>query len=72
LHDENAGAEPERAGPVPGLGLAHNLPGIGPPPSVMMGASNSGGYEPLEVILFLFPSLCTLYADYVTTCLSFL
>ncbi|KAG6777481.1 hypothetical protein POTOM_017304 [Populus tomentosa] len=48
LHDENAGAEPECAGPVPGFGLAHNFPGIGPPPSVMMGASNSGGYEPLK------------------------
>ncbi|KAL3596900.1 hypothetical protein D5086_008537 [Populus alba] len=48
LHDENAGAEPERAGPVLGFGLAHNLLGIGHPPSVMMGASNSGGYEPLK------------------------
>lgn len=49
MHDENAGVEPERAGPVPGFGLAHNLLGIGPPPSVMMGASNSGGYEPLKI-----------------------
>ncbi|KAJ6738786.1 RNA-BINDING KH DOMAIN-CONTAINING PROTEIN [Salix koriyanagi] len=48
LHDENAGVELECAGPVLGFSLAHNLPGIGPPPSLMMGASSSGGYEPLK------------------------
>ncbi|KAB5561107.1 hypothetical protein DKX38_006064 [Salix brachista] len=48
LHDENARVELECAGPVLGFSLAHNLPGIGPLPSLMMGASSSGGYEPLK------------------------
>lgn len=48
MHDENAGVELECAGPVLGFSLAHNLPGIGPPPSLMMGASSSGGYEPFK------------------------
>lgn len=48
LRDANAGVEPGPVGPVQGFGPARSLPGRGPPPSGTMGASSSGGYEPLR------------------------
>ncbi|KAJ9147355.1 hypothetical protein P3X46_029529 [Hevea brasiliensis] len=49
LRDANAGVEPAPVGPVKGFGAARSLPGRGPPPSGIMGASSSSGYEPLRV-----------------------
>eukprot|EP00257_Ricinus_communis_P015347 XP_015573234.1 KH domain-containing protein At4g18375 [Ricinus communis] len=46
LRDVNAGAEPGPVGPIQGFGAARSLPGRGS--SGMMGASSSGGYEPLR------------------------
>ncbi|XP_037491940.1 KH domain-containing protein HEN4 isoform X2 [Jatropha curcas] len=48
LRDANAGAESGPVGPVQGFGPARSLPGRGPPPSGIMGASSSGGYETIR------------------------
>ncbi|KAJ9173067.1 hypothetical protein P3X46_016242 [Hevea brasiliensis] len=48
LRDANAGVEPGPVGPVHEYRATQSLPGRGPPPSGIMGASSSGGYKPLR------------------------
>ncbi|KAF2299519.1 hypothetical protein GH714_032342 [Hevea brasiliensis] len=48
LRDANAGVEPGPVGPVHEYRPTQSLPGRGPPPSGIMGASSSGGYKPLR------------------------